>query len=243
MIEKAKVTIGTEKGTAPMKKKCFIIMPITTPQDYINRHRDKQHFEHILDHLFLPAIEKAGLEPVKPIASGSELINKRTIEEIERSDLALCDISTHNPNVFFELGIRTALDLPVCLVKDDLTEAIPFDTFAINHYTYRSSLSKWDYEREIEDLATHISLSYDSSHKGNELWTAFSISANASRPNKSVGIDAQMAYLIRLVESLANEIRHRFHPRPDIGAYEYQGHRTPDIGAIEAQGLPGQDRG
>ena len=54
---------------------CFIIMPITTPNDKLEDYNnDKDHFKHVLDHLFIPAIEKAGFEPKSPITKGSSLI-------------------------------------------------------------------------------------------------------------------------------------------------------------------------
>lgn len=40
---------------------------------------------------------------------------------VEEADMVLCDMSRLNANVFFELGIRTALDRPAALVKDDQT--------------------------------------------------------------------------------------------------------------------------
>ena len=43
---------------AKEEKKCFIIMPITTPDTYIERYRDGlDHFKHVLLCLFVPAVE------------------------------------------------------------------------------------------------------------------------------------------------------------------------------------------
>ena len=47
--------------------KCFIIMPITTPESKLEKYaRDINHFKHVLRHLFIPAIKKADLEPIDP---------------------------------------------------------------------------------------------------------------------------------------------------------------------------------
>ena len=91
------------------KSKCFIIMPVTTPADVAERYNDKNHFGHVLDCLFVPAVEKAELEPVEPIASGSDLIHARIIKNLENTDVVLCDVSILNPNVFFELGDRKSV--------------------------------------------------------------------------------------------------------------------------------------
>ena len=101
---------------------------------------DADHFRHVLDHLFIPALEKIKMNPIRPIAEGSDLIHAEIIKNLEKADLVLCDASCLNPNVFYELGIRTALDKPVAIVRDDMTPKIPFDTTIINHHTYESAL-------------------------------------------------------------------------------------------------------
>jgi len=208
MTEDKKKTGVTAESGEQSKKKCFIIMPITTPEELVTRYKgDSRHFDHVLDCLFMPAIVKSGLDPIKPIASGADLIHGRTIKLIEQSDLTLCDISTFNPNVFFELGIRTALNKPVCLVRDQFTEKIPFDTSAVNHHTYNGSLSAWETDGEIDKLATHISASLSTSQKGNELWTAFSIATAATPLNEKVGSSDQLAYFSRIAETLVAEMR------------------------------------
>ena len=91
-------------------------------------HEDKDHFVHVLDSLFTPALEGLNYHPIPPSTSGSEIIHADIIDKLSNSDLVLCDISALNPNVFFELGIRTALDKPVSLVVDNQTHRLPFDT-------------------------------------------------------------------------------------------------------------------
>ena len=92
------------------KKKCFIIMPISTPENWLVKYAgDAHHFQHVLNHLIIPSLNKVSIEPISPITQGSELIHGDIIKNIETADLVLCDMSILNPNVFFELGIRTAL--------------------------------------------------------------------------------------------------------------------------------------
>jgi len=48
----------------PNKPTCFIIMPITVPENYLPFYgNDGEHFIHVMQHLFIPAIEEAGFEP------------------------------------------------------------------------------------------------------------------------------------------------------------------------------------
>jgi len=119
------------------KKHCFIIMPITTPDNMVDQYEHsggKDHFKHVLDCLFVPAVKEAGYEPIPPTTKGSDIIHAGIIQNLETADLVLCDMSSLNPNVFFEFGIRTSLNKPVCVVKDDLTKKVPFDTGIINHH-------------------------------------------------------------------------------------------------------------
>ena len=112
---------------------CFVIMPISTPSNLLTSYGgDNKHFTHVLDHLFIPSINLAELKPIKPIAKGSEVIHGEIVKNIETADLVLCDMSALNANVFFELGIRTALNKSVCLVRDDVTSDVPFDTTIVN---------------------------------------------------------------------------------------------------------------
>ena len=125
------------------KKSCFIIMPISTPEDLVDSYKgDEDHFKHVLETLFVPAVKAAGLDPKLPISKGSEVIHGDIIKNIQSADMLLCDMSALNLNVFFELGMRTATNRPVALVKDSATaaEIIPFDLKIINHHTYASEL-------------------------------------------------------------------------------------------------------
>jgi hypothetical protein len=112
---------------------CVIAMPLTTPIEAIPVYGgDGDHFRHVLEHLFAPACEKAGYRPVRPSTRGAQLIHAEIVKHLEQSDLVLYDHSGHNPNVFFELGIRTALDRPVALVRDEKSEQLAFDTSILN---------------------------------------------------------------------------------------------------------------
>lgn len=156
------------------KKSCFIIMPITTPESFIEKYRDGvEHFEHVLKCLFIPSVKLAGYKHISPIAKGSDLIHAQIIQNIETSDLVLCDMSCLNPNVFFEFGIRTSLNKPVCIVKDELTKTVPFDTTILNHHEYMSSLDPWKLDKERIKLSEHLITSQERSKGENTLMAIF----------------------------------------------------------------------
>ena len=189
------------------KKTCFIIMPITTPDSFIEIYRDgKDHFKHVLDCLHMPAVEAAGFDPIPPTAKGSDLIHAEIIHKLETSDLVLCDISTLNPNVFFELGVRTSLNKPVCLVKDEYTGKPPFDTGPVHHKDYQSSLDPWNLTTEIKEIASHIKESYEGSKSENTLWRQFGINSEAKPYERKAGVEGLFDELMFRLDSIQQQM-------------------------------------
>lgn len=186
--------IGPTKGMALAK--CFVVMPVSTPEILAQRYNDSNHFKHVLDHLFTPALTSVNYEVVPPSASGSDLIHAEIIRNLEECDLVLCDISTLNPNVFFELGIRISLDRAVALVRDNFTTNIPFDTGSINTYTYESPLRPWTLESEISGLARHIAETAEKSRGRNSLWRYFGLTQRAVPAEIANPTEAKLDLLI-----------------------------------------------
>jgi hypothetical protein len=184
------------------KPTCFVIMPITTPEQHIKSlSGGEHHFKYVYDHLFKPAIEKAGFEPLPPkMSGGSDMIQPGIIQKLNNANLVLCDLSILNPNVFFELGIRTALNKPVCLVKDEQTRQIPFDIGDLNCHSYSSLLNVWEAD-EMEKLTDHISKTKPS--KENQLWKYFGISGAASSLPTPSETD-KLGYIISILEVIRN---------------------------------------
>jgi hypothetical protein len=181
-------------------------MPITTPPPYAVDLDDTDHFDHVLKHLFMPALERAGYNVIPPKARGSTLIHAEIIRHLEEADLVLADLSSQNSNVFFELGVRTALDRPVALVTDHLTSAIPFDLGSINVHTYDESLKTWTLEKEIEGLAEHVSHTDPTS--GNAMWKYFGLTQRAG-PAEAGGIEAKIDLILEKVgQSRRGEYRY-----------------------------------
>lgn len=187
---------------------CFIIMPVTTPPSRVDEYGgDTEHFAHVLEHLFCPAVEAAGYKPVRPVAEGAEIIHARTIENLSNADLVLCDMSSLNPNVFFEFGIRVALDRPVCVVQDDVTGKIPFDASVINCYQYASNLSPWFLESQIPGLTKHIQRSGSDAGRTRSLWQYFGLSARAHLSSQaSSEEDDKLAYLTIQMEAIRRQM-------------------------------------
>lgn len=153
--------------------KCFIIAPISTLTERASLLDDTDHSEHVIEHLLVPAVEKAGFEPVRPKVKGANLIPAEIGRNLQTAALVLCDMSGLNPNVFFELGIRTAMNKPICLIIDKTTKGPPFDLGQVSHHQYVSDLRPWILPDEIEQLARHITESAVT--QGNALWKHFAL--------------------------------------------------------------------
>jgi len=177
------------------KKTCFIIMPVTTPDAYSNiAFIDRNHFQDVLEHLFEPAVRSAGYKPLPPVMEASEVINAGIIQRLLNADMVLCDMSSLNPNVFFELGIRTALNKPVCLVKDKLTEAVPFDTHIMTYHTY--PIHDWNIENCRESLTSHLKAAEAQCRDENPLWKYFGIRVAASQKQANLANKDEMVSVI-----------------------------------------------
>lgn len=111
-------------------------------------------------------------------------------------------MSALNANVFFELGIRTAVNKPTCLVVDNKTKkSIPFDLQIINHYEYNAAITMMSGKKDMPSLVKHINDSSKNDGK-NALWKYFSLSVKAE-PLKTTGsIEDKLEYLTQQVQSL-----------------------------------------
>ncbi len=183
------------KDAEPKKPTCFIAMPVSTRTQEAELYGDNDHWLHVMESLFVKAIETAGFEAIRPVAQGAHLIHGMIIKHLSQADLVLCDLSSHNPNVFFELGVRTSLNLPIALVCDEHTD-LPFDTSGINTQTYNSALRGWEIEAEQGRLSAHLSKSASSCAGANPLWRQFGLSIRAQEPDtKESPLEAKLDLL------------------------------------------------
>jgi len=189
------------------EKNCFVIMPISTPENMMPEYRDgKDHFLHVLDCLILPSIKKAGFEAIPPKAKGTDLIQAEIVNNLEKSELVLCDISTLNPNVFYEFGTRTSLNKPICVIKDNLTKKVPFDTAVLNYYEYDSAIEPWILEGEIENLSKHINETFKRSNGTNDMWKYFGFKSEAIYASGEFSQESQSQIILNMIENLAAKV-------------------------------------
>lgn len=127
----------------PVNNDCFIIMPIADHPDY-----KQGHFKRVCEDIFVPACRAAGYRPVRADdTKQANLIQLDILQKLLDSPMAICDLSTRNPNVLFELGLRQAFDKPTILVQEEGTPRI-FDINIFRYVEYRNGL---DYRDVLAD--------------------------------------------------------------------------------------------
>jgi len=139
------------------KKYCFVIMPISDQVDY-----DKGHFSRVYEHLIKPACEKGGFIPVRADEeSKTNYIVIDIIKKILESDIVLCDLSSKNPNVLYELGLRQAFNKKSVLIKDNKTSRV-FDIQSLRTIDYDENLRIDEVKNKIDLIAKTLEDTYNS---------------------------------------------------------------------------------
>lgn len=202
---------------------CFIVMPISVPKHLVDRYGGRvDHFKKVCSSLIEPAAERAGLQAISPTRTGTENIQAAIINDLQGADFVLADLSGLNPNVFLELGIRSALDRPVCLVWDGL-DPLPFDSATLNTHRYDPQ-PLFELNAEIQRMADFISATVAKSDGRNELWKFFGSAADTLPVAELDPEDASMhAKLDRVIELLDHGVdRTALMPRPTTVVTEDQ---------------------
>ena len=164
---------------------CFVAMPLSTRPDEMEFYRDEAYWQRVFSHLIEPAVVRAGYRVLAPGRVGSEHITSEIVRDICTADMMVCDVSSANANVFFEMGLRTSLDLPVAIVRGQYSSPLPFDIHAINCYTYRFQIP---IEDEIEALSQHLGNAMRTSSGRNTMWKVYGAAYTAERDSQLVGL-------------------------------------------------------
>lgn len=123
---------------------CFVMMPFAAPLgDYYTK-------------IYKPAIEKAGLRPVRADADifGTGKIIDQIWSGINSAKVLVAELTTRNPNVFYELGLAHALEKPVVLVSSNESD-IPFDLKHIRVIYYDMTDPFWG-SKLLDKVAENI---------------------------------------------------------------------------------------
>ncbi len=195
MVEKV------EKTQSSKKEKCFVIMPFSDSGEYASGH-----FSRVYNYIFKPAIEKAGYIPHRIDAEkSSNLIQERIVRELIEAPMVLCDLSSRNPNVLFELGIRQAFDKPVVLVKDELSERI-FDISGLSTIEYRKSCIIDEAQEDINRISEAIKETKKDNHF-NSLIRLINTSPATLSKGKEIEDNQYTDYMLKKIYSMVDKLQ------------------------------------
>jgi hypothetical protein len=151
----------TEKSESQVNNDCFVIMPIADPEGY-----ESGHFAKVYEDIFKPACQSAGFNPIRADQiQQTNLIHLDILSRLIDSPMAICDLSSRNPNVLFELGLRQAFDKPTVLVQEVGTPQI-FDIAPLRYTRYRRELKYREVLEDQQFIAEAISATKNACDRG-----------------------------------------------------------------------------
>ena len=123
---------------------CFVVMSFALPIG--------GYFQTIYE----PAIKKAGLRAVRADADifGTGKIMDQIWAGINAAKVLVAELTTRNPNVFYELGLAHAKEKPVVLVSSNEGD-VPFDLKHIRVIYYDTTDPFWG-QKLIDKVAENI---------------------------------------------------------------------------------------
>jgi hypothetical protein len=114
---------------------CFVIMPFGQKHDPSGG--PAIDFDRIYDSALRPAIEAAGMEPIRADQERTGgIIHKPMFERLLLCDYAVADLTTANANVFYELGVRHTARPATTLTIFAKHQPIPFDVNFLRSLPY-----------------------------------------------------------------------------------------------------------
>lgn len=194
-----------DKNDTASGNDCFVVMPIADTDGY-----DKGHFSQVYEDIFKPACIKSGFTPVRADdVKQTNLIHLDILQKLIDSPMAICDLSSRNPNVLFELGLRQAFDKPTVLVQEIGTQKI-FDIAPLRYTEYRKELKYREVLEDQDILAEAIIATRDATSKGDGVNSIVSI-LSLSRPASLKQVaQSESSGLLQIVRAEMSELRSDF---------------------------------
>jgi len=140
--------LGQFKQAKP-KKNCFVIMPFAKTQSC-----EEAEWTEIFKSMIKPAIEDSGYPYVckRSDALVGNII-ENILDELNRADIVIADLTDRNPNVYYELGVRHALRDATILIAQRIDD-IPFDlrSNAIQVYNWKTSDGRKEFKKKVKEV-------------------------------------------------------------------------------------------
>lgn len=145
-----------------MKPLCFVLMPFNRKIDSRGRSID---FDAIYNNMIVPAVSAAGLDVIR--ADEEQIggtIHKPMFERLLLCEYAIADVTTANPNVYYELGIRHAMKPRSTVIIFGSGTSLPFDIALLRgmHYQLDDQGQLLNAETGASAISAHLLALQDS---------------------------------------------------------------------------------
>jgi hypothetical protein len=203
-------------------------MPISDVEGY-----PKGHFQHVYDDIIKPAVEQTEFLPIRADeVKETNFIHLDMLKKLIEAPIAICDLSTRNPNVLFELGIRQAFDKPVVLIQEKGTPKI-FDIGPLRYLEYSKDMKYHEVlktQKELKETIEATKAAEGEHGNINSIVRLMALSTPATIPNIEGGnkdalaldvIQAQMNDMRKMLEISMFDGRN-VSKRGSIAAIEYE---------------------
>lgn len=210
-----------------LNKDCFVIMPISDVDGY-----PIGHFGHVYEDIIRPACEKAGYNALRADqVKETNLIHLDILNKLIETPISVCDLSTRNPNVMFELGLRQAFDKPVVLLQEKGTPRI-FDISPLRYLEYSKDMKYHEVlqtQKELEQAITATVKAGSASGNVNSIVKLLALQQSAAIPDIENGkeslafdvLQAEMREMRKFMEMMMMDQKRR-PSRNSIVAIEYE---------------------
>jgi hypothetical protein len=160
-------TVTLAEGAAGSTLIAFVILPFV--------ERDVKHpsgfFAEVLRSLITPAAasKECGFTVKTANRQGSDMIQSTIVNDLIEADLVIADLTEHNPNVMFELGVRMAQEKPVVLMKAEGTGPLFDIDNMLRVFEYSPNLWQTTIEKDMPNLRDFIKGAWDN-HNPNKTY-------------------------------------------------------------------------
>jgi len=186
-----------DPGFSAERRVCGIIMPISHTDD----HHTVGHWRNVLKVVEV-AVGSANLIAQPVWQNGDhDVIQAKILKNLFENDIVVCDVSTRNPNVMLELGMRLTTKKPTIIIAETGT-LLPFDTSVISTEFYDKNLGYVETDEFIRQLAK-VLLDTCSALDGGSYHAYLEHFRFETVEPSTVSISAEKAFDIRLDEILS----------------------------------------
>lgn len=210
-------------------KNCFVIMPISDCEGY-----EEGHFLHVYNDIIKPAIDKTEYMAIRADeVKETNFIHLDILKKLIEAPIAVCDLSTRNPNVLFELGIRQAFDKPVVLIQEKGTPKI-FDIAPLRYLEYSKDMKYHEVlesQKQLQESIEATKAAEGDSSNINSIVKQMALSTPAVIPNLDNSnkevlaldvINSQMNDIRMMLERIIHDNRKGISRRGSIAIIEYE---------------------